>query len=62
MQTDPNWSNFYFNETNNKVHTCTVVVISLLTMLSLSQIILLDFGASREYSNQFTNKYVKVTC
>ena len=27
MQTDPNWSNFYFNESNNKVQT--VVDVSM---------------------------------
>ncbi|XP_065208683.1 atypical kinase COQ8B, mitochondrial [Planococcus citri] len=41
MQTDPNWSNFFYN-TNTK------------------QLVLLDFGASREYSKKFMDQYLRV--
>ncbi|XP_076311620.1 ubiquinone biosynthesis protein COQ8, mitochondrial isoform X2 [Tachypleus tridentatus] len=41
MQTDPNWSNFFYNSEND-------------------QIALLDFGACREFSQQFVDKYMKV--
>lgn len=39
MQTDPNWSNFFYNK---------------------NQIELLDFGACREYSKDFLNKYGRI--
>ncbi|KAJ2965075.1 hypothetical protein NQZ79_g37 [Umbelopsis isabellina] len=38
MQTDPNWSNFFYNKKTGQVE-------------------LLDFGACREYSSDFLNKY-----
>ncbi len=41
MQTDPNWSNFFFNKYTNKIY-------------------LLDFGATRDYSNNFVDKYINV--
>ncbi|XP_076173990.1 ubiquinone biosynthesis protein COQ8, mitochondrial [Ptiloglossa arizonensis] len=41
MQTDPNWSNFFYN-TNTK------------------QLILLDFGACREYEKSFMDKYIEI--
>ncbi|XP_053329124.1 atypical kinase COQ8B, mitochondrial [Spea bombifrons] len=41
MQTDPNWSNFFYDEENNKV-------------------VLLDFGASREFGEEFTDDYIEV--
>ncbi|XP_076233680.1 ubiquinone biosynthesis protein COQ8, mitochondrial isoform X2 [Calliopsis andreniformis] len=41
MQTDPNWSNFFYN-TNNK------------------KLILLDFGACREYEKSFMDKYIEI--
>lgn len=41
MQTDPNWSNFFFNKYTNKIY-------------------LLDFGATRDYSNDFVDKYIRV--
>ncbi|KAB7499502.1 AarF domain-containing protein kinase 4 [Armadillidium nasatum] len=39
MQTDPNWSNFFYNQDTN-------------------QIALLDFGACREFSKEFVDKYI----
>ncbi|KAM8952296.1 atypical kinase COQ8B, mitochondrial [Pelodytes ibericus] len=41
MQTDPNWSNFFYDEEQNKV-------------------ILLDFGASRDFGEKFTDDYIEV--
>ena len=41
MQTDPNWTNFLYNEKANKLE-------------------LLDFGASREYPEDFVSQYVQV--
>ncbi|KAG0443334.1 hypothetical protein HPB47_015027 [Ixodes persulcatus] len=41
MQTDPNWSNFFYNE-------------------ETGQIMLLDFGACREYGKPFVDKYIRV--
>lgn len=45
MQTDPNWSNFLFG-THPKIGT--------------PSLILLDFGASRSYSHEFIDKYMKI--
>lgn len=41
MQTDPNWTNFLYNEASEKIE-------------------LLDFGASREYSKEFTESYTRI--
>ncbi|XP_039259845.2 atypical kinase COQ8B, mitochondrial-like [Styela clava] len=41
MQTDPNWSNFFYDPEKKKIH-------------------LLDFGASREYSDKFVDEYIEV--
>lgn len=41
MQTDPNWSNFFYDPPNDTIN-------------------LLDFGATREYSKEFVDKYMKV--
>ena len=41
QQTDPNWSNFFFNSEKNKIY-------------------LIDFGATREYSKQFVDKYIRI--
>uniref|UniRef100_A0A0K8RN80 Putative chaperone of bc1 complex-like mitochondrial n=1 Tax=Ixodes ricinus TaxID=34613 RepID=A0A0K8RN80_IXORI len=41
MQTDPNWSNFFYNE-------------------ETGQLMLLDFGACREYGKPFVDKYIRV--
>ncbi|TQV99062.1 protein ABC1, mitochondrial precursor [Cordyceps javanica] len=41
MQTDPNWTNFLYNATSNKLE-------------------LLDFGASREYPEEFVREYVQL--
>ncbi|XP_067317801.1 atypical kinase COQ8B, mitochondrial-like [Anolis sagrei] len=41
MQTDPNWSNFFYDAKRHKVT-------------------LLDFGASRDFSKEFTDDYIEV--
>ncbi|KAG5440136.1 hypothetical protein PCANB_001705 [Pneumocystis canis] len=41
MQTDPNWSNFLYNEDSKKIG-------------------LLDFGASRSFSQEFINNYISM--
>ncbi|XP_042296669.1 atypical kinase COQ8B, mitochondrial isoform X2 [Sceloporus undulatus] len=41
MQTDPNWSNFFYDAKRHKVT-------------------LLDFGASRDFSKEFTDHYIEV--
>jgi aarF domain-containing kinase len=41
MQTDPNWTNFLYNEKERKIE-------------------LLDFGASRDYPDEFVGPYVKI--
>lgn len=41
MQTDPNWTNFLYNASTNKLE-------------------LLDFGASREYPEEFVTRYTKL--
>lgn len=41
MQTDPNWTNFLYNEKEHKIE-------------------LLDFGASRDYPDQFVEPYINI--
>lgn len=41
MQTDPNWSNFFYNEDTD-------------------QLMLLDFGACREFDKGFVDKYIRI--
>ncbi|GAC98559.1 potential mitochondrial chaperonin [Pseudozyma hubeiensis SY62] len=41
MQTDPNWSNFLYNERTGKIQ-------------------LIDFGATREYSKEFMDKWLQM--
>ncbi|KAN0065503.1 hypothetical protein ACQY0O_001340 [Thecaphora frezii] len=41
MQTDPNWTNFLYNERSGKIQ-------------------LIDFGATREYSKQFMDNWLKM--
>ncbi|KAH7940492.1 hypothetical protein HPB49_000503 [Dermacentor silvarum] len=53
MQTDPNWSNFFYNgdtDQASKVPTRKLCV----------QIMLLDFGACREFEKSFVDKYMRV--
>ncbi|XP_045184987.2 atypical kinase COQ8B, mitochondrial-like [Mercenaria mercenaria] len=41
MQTDPNWSNFFYNPETEKI-------------------VLLDFGATREFSTKFVDGYIRI--
>ncbi|TPX55046.1 hypothetical protein SeMB42_g00034 [Synchytrium endobioticum] len=41
MQTDPNWSNFLYNDKEDRIY-------------------LIDFGSAREFSKEFTDKYMHV--
>ena len=41
MQTDPNWTNFLYNSSTNKLE-------------------LLDFGASRDYPDEFISRYIRL--
>ena len=65
MQTDPNWSNFFYNEEKDKVSERIwykqVTIVAFYLFLFCLQIFLLDFGASREYSQIFTDKYMEVS-
>ncbi|CAO2638633.1 Atypical kinase COQ8A, mitochondrial [Lemmus lemmus] len=45
MQTDPNWSNFFYDPQQHKVSP---------------RVALLDFGATREYDRSFTDLYIQV--
>ncbi len=65
MQTDPNWANFMYNPVTREV------IILILTLwhshiflfplfIFLLQVILIDFGASREYSKEFVDNYIRV--
>ncbi|PAV83253.1 hypothetical protein WR25_19806 [Diploscapter pachys] len=45
MQTDPNWSNFFFGKNPRTGDPC---------------IVLLDFGATRSYSKKFVDQYMKI--
>ncbi|VDD85735.1 unnamed protein product [Enterobius vermicularis] len=45
MQTDPNWSNFYFGKHPRSGEPC---------------LLLLDFGASRAYPKKFVDQYMKL--
>uniref|UniRef100_A0A158R4Q9 ABC1 domain-containing protein n=1 Tax=Syphacia muris TaxID=451379 RepID=A0A158R4Q9_9BILA len=45
MQTDPNWSNFYFGKHPTTDEPC---------------LLLLDFGASRSYSKKFVDNYMHI--
>jgi aarF domain-containing kinase len=56
MQTDPNWSNFLFNQKSGKVRACFDLTNHDYP-LALLQIELLDFGASRAYTKSFMDDW-----
>jgi len=74
MQTDPNWSNFLYNTETKQVSDfyeqnfflapldpCIIfIIINFLLNPCGFQIGLLDFGASREYSKDFVDKYLRI--
>lgn len=74
MQTDPNWSNFFFDPQAHKVSfvstsRCRCVIILCVPLLFFStvcfcvsrlQVALLDFGATRGFDKSFTDTYIEV--
>ncbi|KAF4085824.1 hypothetical protein AMELA_G00099490 [Ameiurus melas] len=62
MQTDPNWSNFFYNaEEDKKERGREELFRTVLSITeSLVMIYLLDFGACREYPDSFTDDYIEV--
>lgn len=70
MQTDPNWSNFYFDPQTHKVSPPLTAARSPslhilhfpmeLFVLGHLQVALLDFGATRGFDKSFTDTYIEV--
>lgn len=70
MQTDPNWSNFYFDPQTHKVTPASDrLSFALLSYSVFSrrtfalgnlQVALLDFGATRGFNKNFTDAYIEV--
>lgn len=68
MQTDPNWSNFYFDPQAHKVSSSLIASHSLSLYSAFwcgtfswdLQIALLDFGATRGFDKSFTDMYIEV--
>ena len=58
MQTDPNWTNFLYDIKTGKVWSAPLL-IDILAEFSL-QIQLIDFGASREYSKEFMDDWLRL--
>lgn len=54
MQTDPNWSNFLYNRQTRQVSEPSRCPVLCLTDFKIE---LVDFGASREYSKDFMDKW-----
>ncbi|KAH9382786.1 hypothetical protein HPB48_023348 [Haemaphysalis longicornis] len=52
MQTDPNWSNFFYNEDTDQASADHFRLIV--------QLMLLDFGACREFDKSFVDKYIRI--
>lgn len=60
MQTDPNWANFFYDSDKRQVVFIFLFDLACKQKVLFLQLILLDFGASREYSEEFLNIYVKI--
>lgn len=65
MQTDPNWSNFYFDPDAHKVSLTSMLLFYSVFppgtfVLGNSQVALLDFGATRSFDESFTDMYIEV--
>lgn len=68
MQTDPNWANFFYNPQTKQVgrlgfmwnFPIAVFFLLFITSVNFMQLILLDFGATREYEKEFMDKYIEV--
>ena len=58
MQTDPNWSNFLFNKATDQVSTASRTRRVAPNPRSRSQIELIDFGATRAYSQEFIDRFL----
>lgn len=58
MQTDPNWTNFLYNNNNNN-NSSSSSSNNDGTGTGTPQLELLDFGASREYSEAFITTYLE---
>lgn len=57
MQTDPNWANFLWDDKKQKVrHSSKYKSNSLIS----PQLQLIDFGATREYSVEFMDKWYRL--
>ena len=62
MQTDPNWSNFLWNPKTRLVGTLFVLSPFFLSRAhhDLSQVELVDFGATRSYSSAFIDNWLRL--
>lgn len=58
MQTDPNWSNFLWNPKTRLVWS--TLCLSLFFSHDLSQVELVDFGATRNYSSAFIDNWLRL--
>ncbi|RUP19983.1 ABC1 family-domain-containing protein, partial [Jimgerdemannia flammicorona] len=58
MQTDPNWSNFFYNRKTGQLSNFQIPLFVYMYIHSTTlQIELIDFGASREFDKRFTDLY-----
>lgn len=57
MQTDPNWSNFLYNSSTRKVGHPVQTESQPPAAQHGSQIVLVDFGATRAYTKNFIANY-----
>ncbi|KAK2086124.1 Atypical kinase coq8a, mitochondrial [Saguinus oedipus] len=60
MQTDPNWSNFFYDPQQHKPHSPTMEHQGQPSPGVFPQVALLDFGATREYDRSFTDLYIQI--
>lgn len=57
MQTDPNWTNFLWNGKTRQVGARFSATFKSLIVL---QVELVDFGATREYSKEFIDNWLRL--
>lgn len=69
MQTDPNWSNFFYDPQTHRVSQPVARVLLVVQLLPIRlttttvwslQVSLLDFGATRGFDQSFTDVYIEV--
>lgn len=68
MQTDPNWSNFFYDPQQHKVSPPelrggrgrALLHQDKPPPIACPQVALLDFGATREFDRSFTDLYIQV--